>query len=140
MTTVRETVSLDASPQEVWAVIGNFDSPHTWHPGIVSSETVHDGAARFRHLTLGDGSKLVERLDSHDDVARQYVYSIVDAGAMPIRNYQSTIAVGGDGDTAEVVWSSNFDVDGAPEADVQAAISGVYTGGFAALVERFGAL
>ena len=60
---------------------------------IAVRETVQDGTAKVRHLTLGDGSKIVERFNSHE----------------------------------------------ASEADAQAAISGVYTGGFAALIEKFGA-
>jgi len=139
MTTVRETVSLNASPAEIWSVIGDFDSLDSWHPAVDASETVQDGAAKIRHLTLGDGSKIVERLDSHDDEARTYVYSIVDAGPLPVQNYQSVLEVSGDGASSQVTWSSEFEAHGAPEADAQAAISGVYTGGFAALIEKFGA-
>lgn len=73
MITVRETVSLNSSPSEIWSVIGAFDSLDSWHPGVASSETVQDGTDKIRHLTLGDGSKIVERLDSHDDDARRYI-------------------------------------------------------------------
>lgn len=139
MTTVRETVSLNASPTDIWSVIGGFDSFDSWHPAVAACETVQDGAAKVRHLTLGDGSKIVERLDSHDDGARTYVYSILDAGPLPIRNYQATIEVSGDGASSQVTWSSDFEAVGVPESDAQAAISGVYSGGFAALTERFGA-
>ena len=103
-------------------------------------ETVQDGTAKVRHLTLGDGSKIVERLDSHDDEARTYVYSILDAGPLPVRNYQSTLEVSGDGSVSTVTWSSEFEPNEASEADAQAAISGVYNSGFAALIEKFGAV
>lgn len=139
MITVRETVSLNSSPSEIWSVIGAFDSLDSWHPGIASSETVQDGTDKIRHLILGDGSKIVERLDSHDDDARRYVYTILDAGPLPIRNYQSTLEVTGSGSVSTVTWSSEFDVHGASETDAQSAISGVYTAGFAALIEKFGA-
>ncbi len=139
MTTVRETVSLNASPTEIWSVIGDFDSLDSWHPAVAASETVQDGTAKTRHLKLGDGSKIVERLDSHDDEARTYVYSILDAGPLPVQNYQAAIEVSGDGASSQVTWSSEFEAHGVPEADAQAAISGVYTGGFAALIEKFGA-
>lgn len=139
MTAVKETVSLNASPAEVWSVVGDFDSLDSWHPAVAASDSEDDGAAKFRHLTLGDGSKIVERLDSHDDDGRSYIYSIVDAGPLPVQNYQATIEVSEDGPNSQLTWSSEFDVDGVPEADAHAAISGVYTGGFAALIEKFGA-
>lgn len=102
------------------------------------SETSQEGASRIRHLTLGDGSKIVERLDSHDEAARSYTYTIMDAGPLPVRNYQSTIKVTQDDTNTRVTWSSEFEAHEVPEADAQAAISGVYTSGFAALVEKFG--
>ncbi len=138
MTAVRKTVSLNASPTEIWSVIGDFDNLDSWHPAVAASETIQDGTAKVRHLTLGDGSKIVERLDFHDDEARTYVYSILDAGPLPVQNYQATIEVSGDGPSSQVTWSSEFEADGVPEADAQAAISGVYTGGIAALIEKFG--
>ena len=139
MTTVREAVSLNSSPAEIWSVIGDFDSLDSWHPVVASSETVQDGAAKIRHLTLGDGSKIVERLDTHDDDGRSYVYTILDAGPLPVRNYQSTLEVSGNDSASTVIWSSEFEAHGASEADAQAAISGVYSAGFAALIEKFGA-
>ncbi len=139
MTAVRETVSLNASPTEIWSHIGDFDSFDSWHPAVAASETVQDGASKVRTLTLGDGSKIVERLDSHDDEARSYVYTILDAGPLPIQNYQATLEVSEVGPNSQVTWSSEFEALGVPEADAQAAISGVYTGGFAALIDKFGA-
>ena len=139
MTQVRESVSLSAAPADVWSYIGDFDRLDSWHPAVAASETSQDGASRIRHLTLGDGSIIVERLDSHDDESRSYTYTIVGAGPLPVRNYQSTIEVIPDGTNARVTWSSEFEALGAPEADAQAAISGVYTGGLAALIEKFGA-
>ena len=139
MTAVRETVSLNAPSNDIWSFIGDFDRLDSWHPAVAACETVQDGTNKIRHLTLGDGSTIVERLDLHDDEARRYVYSIMDAGPLPVRNYQSTIEVSGDGPNSIVTWSSEFEAADVPEADAQAAISGVYTGGFAALAEKFGA-
>lgn len=139
MTTVRETISIDADPSDIWSYIGDFDGFATWHPAVASCAADKDGANRVRHLTLGDGSKITERLDLHDDDARTYTYSILEAGPLPVRDYQSTIEVTANGSGATVTWSSEFDPQGAAEADAQAAISGVYAGGLAALVEKFGA-
>ena len=139
MTAVKETIQLDAAPSDIWSCIGDFDGLASWHPAVAASDADNEGASRLRTLTLGDGSKIIERLDSHDDDTRTYTYSILDAGPLPVRNYQSTIEVTASGSGSAVTWSSSFEPQGAPEADAQAAISGVYTGGFAALVEKFGA-
>ena len=138
MTEVKETVELGASAADVWSLIGDFDRLDSWHPAVAASEASLDGTSRIRHLTLGDGSIIVERLDSHDDESRSYIYTTLDAGPLPVQDYQSTIEVTSDGTNARVTWSSEFEAHGAPEADAQAAISGVYTGGFAALIEKFG--
>lgn len=139
MISVKETITLDARPSDVWSIIGDFDGLASWHPAVASSDADKEGASRLRHLTLGDGSKITERLDTHDDDARTYTYSILDAGPLPVKDYQSTIETSASGSGAIVKWSSEFEPNGVPDADARAAISGVYTGGFAALVEKFGA-
>lgn len=139
MTTVSETITLNVAAEDVWSLIGNFGGLEAWHPAVAACETQTRGDDSIRNLTLGDGSRIVERLDEHSDAARRYTYTILDAGPLPVQEYQSTIEVAGDGATSTVTWSSNFAPHGAPEADAQAAISGVYTGGFAALAEKFGA-
>ena len=139
MTTVTETISLDASPTEVWSFIGDFDRLDSWHPAVASSETVHERGDRIRHLTLGDGSKIVERLDAQDDEGRSYTYTILEPGPLPVQNYQSTLSVTGDATATTVTWSSEFEPRDLSEAEAQETMSGVYTGGFSALLERFGA-
>ena len=80
MTTVKESVSLNASAADIWSVIGDFDRLDTWHPAIAGSEAASSGGSSIRHLTLGDGSKIVERLDESAGKARSYTYTILDAG------------------------------------------------------------
>ena len=139
MTTVKETVSLNASAADVWSFIGDFHGLDSWHPAVVASEAANSGDSSIRRLTLGDGSKLVERLDERDDKAQRYTYTILDAGPLPVRNYRSTLEVSGDGAGSAVTWSSEFEPHQVPETDAEAAIAGVYKGGFAALIDKFGA-
>jgi hypothetical protein len=123
----------------VWACIGGFGSLETWHPAVTACDVESDDNGDVRTLTLGDGSRIVERLDAHNNEARSYTYTILEAGPLPVQDYQSTINVTGHGAVAKVKWTSKFSARGASEADAQAAISGVYTGGFAALIQKFGA-
>ena len=139
MTKVKESVSLNASAEDIWSFIGDFDRLDSWHPAVAACEATTSGGSSIRSLTLGDGSKIVERLDESDDKARSYIYTILDAGPLPVRNYQSTLEVTGDTSVSIVTWSSEFEAHEITEADAQAAISGVYKGGFAALIDKFGA-
>ena len=65
------TVS-DASPDEVWAHIRDFNGLATWHSGLVSTSEIEDGRAGdqvggIRSFTLTDGTHIREQLVTHSD-------------------------------------------------------------------------
>jgi hypothetical protein len=57
------------------------------------------------------------------------------SGPLPVANYTSTIAVSADGAGSVVNWSGKYDAKGAPDADVQKVIQGIYDTGLKALTE-----
>ncbi|GMG81176.1 SRPBCC family protein [Paralimibaculum aggregatum] len=132
MAQVTRSVTLAASPEEVWAAIGGFQSLADWHPGFASSTREDIGSAEHRRLALADGSELLEKHLGADSAS--YGYAIVD-GPLPISHYRATIAVVPAGSGSAVVWSSIFT---AKEPGVEDTIAGVYEAGLAALKERFG--
>tara|TARA_B100000029_G_C17479779_1_gene925114 strand:+ start:112 stop:534 length:423 start_codon:yes stop_codon:yes gene_type:complete len=139
MAKVSMRQSLPASANDVWGTVGTFSTINTWLPPIASCQADGDTVGSMRKLTTGDGAVVMERLDSSDAGARTYSYSITDS-PLPLSGYSATIRVaeGGDGSSAEVHWTSEFEPDGAPEADVVAIIEGIYQAGFDALKEKFG--
>ncbi|MCZ0961985.1 SRPBCC family protein [Paracoccus benzoatiresistens] len=152
----EQTVVLDATPDEVWQVIGKFDDM-SWHPYFASTEITPAGApadvpeesTRILHVKADSGDPIVtEKLMSLDLGKRQYKYMITDVAVevLPVTNYSSTLQVKDKEGKAEVVWKGGF-YRGYPNNDppaelnddaAMAAVNDVYKAGLDALVERFG--
>lgn len=152
----EHTVVLDATPDEVWQVIGKFDDM-SWHPAVARTEMTPDGApadvpeesTRILHLKADSGDPTItEKLMSIDPEKRQYKYMITEVAVevLPVTNYSSTLQVKDKDGKAEVVWKGGF-YRGFPNNDppadqndeaASAAVDGIYTAGLEALAERFG--
>ena len=143
MVHVFETITLNASPDDVWAFIGDFGMLHSWHPMVDSCQmrdnAPSDQVGNIRELVLANGAPVVETLTERSDDGRTYSYDFVEV-PFPITNYLSTIRVRrGDGDGRSVVeWEANFDTPAEAETELTGVIKGVYTSGFGALKEQFG--
>ncbi|MCH9052706.1 MAG: SRPBCC family protein [Proteobacteria bacterium] len=138
MAQVSMSQELQASAEEVWELIGGFNSLPTWHPAIKKSRIEGEGEGQVRTLDLTGGATIRERLDRADEDARSYTYSILE-GPLPVADYVATLCVREAGDGACVVeWSSEFNPDGVPEPAAVEIIESVYSAGFVGLTERFG--
>ncbi|MFM0741083.1 SRPBCC family protein [Paraburkholderia xenovorans] len=128
------TASLEvpATADQVWQLIGGFNSLPDWLPLIAVSELSEDG--RLRHLKTADGQTIVERLEAFDDKSRTYSYSIVDA-PFPITGYLATIGVEEIAGmaTSLVTWSGSFSPVGVSDEDIAQLFHGIYAEGLAAL-------
>jgi len=137
MAQVTRSITLNAAPGEVWALIGGFQSLADWHPAIETSTRDDIGGVEHRRLTLAGGGELLEKNLGGD--AMSYGYEIVES-PLPVAGYKATISVadaGGDsGGKAVVVWSSTFEATADGAADI---VAGIYTAGFDALAAKFGA-
>jgi hypothetical protein len=137
MAGVEMSIELEASAQEVWALVGGFADLPRWHPAATKSEEVRDGSKLQRRLTLQGGATILEQLERHDDASRTYSYAIL-ASPLPVAAYRSELSVRDDGPRrCTVRWTSKFEPKGASQADAEAAIRGVYQGGFDRLSEIF---
>jgi uncharacterized protein YndB with AHSA1/START domain len=138
MASVDMAITLNASAQRVWDLIGGFDALPRWLPPVATSEARKDGGATLRHLSLHGGGLVVERLEQHDEHARRYSYTILSA-PLPIADYRAELSVSEEGpQRCRVHWSSHFEPKGASEADAVAAIRGVYQAGLDSLKGTFG--
>lgn len=135
MTKVSMSTGLNASADQVWQMIGRFNALPDWHPSVEKSELTEAGQTRT--LSLVGGGRIVEKLETIDDNARTYTYSIVDS-PLPVSNYTATIKVTGEGENSTIEWSSEFDPAGASPEDAMKAIQGVYQAGFDNLRKMFG--
>ena len=136
MASTQASVEVPASADKVWALVGGFDALPDWLP-MISSSVAQEGG-RLRHLTLGDGTVIVERLETYDNSARTYSYSIVQ-GPFPATDYLATlrvIALPG-ADQCRVEWGGQFTPVGVSDAEVVAIFDEVYRGGLQALLRNF---
>ncbi len=130
--TVERGVEVNASPADVWAACGGFDSLHTWHPGIDSTETFEQDGAQFRRVALAGGGFILEKLLERNEAAMHYTYAVIEA-PLPIADYVGRITVTPHDDHCVVTWVSEFTATDGSEADLQAAIGGIYDAGLTQL-------
>ncbi|MDC6266471.1 SRPBCC family protein [Lysinibacillus fusiformis] len=136
MASTITSIRISASPEEVWQLIGGFDSLPDWLPYIPSSKVTEGG--RVRHLANPDGDAIVERLENFNDKERYYTYSIMKA-PFPVTDYLSTIQVkeDTDGKSSLVEWSGSFTPVGASDQEAIDLFHGIYKDGLEALQKAF---
>jgi hypothetical protein len=130
-----------ATPDKIWAVVGDFNGLGEWHPMVPPSTIEGGGDANtpgaVRAFAI-DGDVLSrEELITYDASAHRMEYKLIQA-PLPIADYHATFEVRPHPDGSEVVWSARY--DGADEVvpDVEAIFAeGTYGAGLAALRERF---
>ena len=128
--------NINVAADEVWKLIGGFNTLPDWHPAIKKSELEEEGS--MRRLSLTGGGTIVEKLEQLDDSERVYTYSIIDS-PLPVSNYTATIRVKEDGEGKTTVeWSSEFEAEGAAENEAMDVIAGIYQVGFDNLKKIFG--
>ena len=138
MATTTVSIEIPASVDQVWQLMGGFDSLPDWLPFIPKSVVTEGG--RVRSLTTSDGGTVVERLEAFDNRQRSYSYSIIQA-PFPVVDYLSTIAVvaTADSNITRVEWSGSFTPVNVSDADAEALFSGIYRDGLQALKNNFSA-
>jgi len=137
---VSKSVTIHATPAEVWAKARDFGGLNTWHPAVVKDEIVagtNNKPGAERQLTLGDGGKIHEKLLAFDNKHHSFRYEILD-GVLPVTSYKSTFTVKAAGQgLSKVSWTGSFkrkDTGSHPAADANDAtaikvIGGVYQSG-----------
>lgn len=138
MATTTVSIEIPASVDQVWQLVGGFDSLPDWLPFIPKSMVSEGG--RVRTLTTSDGGTVIERLEAFDNRQRSYSYSIIQA-PFPVVDYLSTIAVvaTADNNITRVEWSGSFTPVNVSDADAEALFSGIYRDGLQALKNNFSA-
>jgi mxaD protein len=118
-------VDIARSPEDVWALIGDFGGLGGWMPGIESCEL--DGDVR-KLQTMG--MEIHEQLVSQDDAARTQSYSIVKS-PMPMEHHLATLTVTPAGEGSHLVWAYEVRPD-----EMAAAFGPVYEGSAQAVKQQ----
>ncbi|GJE27442.1 SRPBCC family protein [Methylobacterium organophilum] len=108
---IVQSVTIQAKPEAVWKVVGDFAGIGRWHPDVAKAEgTGGNGEGAVRTVTLKNGGVLTEGLDEWKAEARTYSYRMSDPDlkALPVSSYSATITVSPEGDGAKVEWLGRF--------------------------------
>jgi carbon monoxide dehydrogenase subunit G len=91
-------VTVQAAPDAVWKMVGDFGGIGEFFPGIESFRL--EGDDRVIGMF---GMEIRERLISRDDATRSLTYSVVDG--VPVESHTATITVEAEGDGSKVTWA-----------------------------------
>ena len=108
---VKHTIVIDAEPDEVLAVAGDFVGLPRWYPPIEASRLIlgtNNRVGCIRELTRRNGTKVEEKLIDYDRWNRTMTYTY--AGGQPLSSdYFATITVSEAGQgKSQVEWKARF--------------------------------
>ena len=139
--TLHNTLETSASPEALWAIVGDLPGAAVWIPGIasVSVEPLDaSGTHTMRVCTFGDGSVQHETIDDYSPAERSYRYDIKD-GPMPLVFNQGRLEVRATADGARLLWDAEIEpADPAMAAQLVPMLDGAYKqvlGGLKEMVE-----
>lgn len=134
---------IDASADNVWARIRDFNALPLWHPAIADSRIENqepsDRVGCIRHFHTRDGGMIRERLLALSDYDFTCTYEILES-PMGVANYVATLKLTPvtDGQRCFAEWSAEFDCAEGRERELTASIGdGVFQAGFEALKRHF---
>ena len=106
---VEKSITINASPDKVWAIVKDFGSFQKWEPLVTDIKLEKKGEDTLRTLTLKSGGKVIERLKGIDEEAMKLKYEIVE-GSVPVADYNSFIVVtkGSNPSESNVTWVGRF--------------------------------
>ncbi len=126
MGSVQKSIEIQASPEQVWDLVGDTGGISAWVPALAQSETTDDGLTRS--CTMQDGTKFYEDILNQDDDARLYEYTVRD-GVMPMTGFRGSIKVEESGAGSRILWNADFTAAGIPEEEAVGMIGGIYDRG-----------
>jgi mxaD protein len=155
---VEESITINAAPEKVWAVVSDFGGLATWLPVVEKSEATGNEKGATRKLTLVGGGTIDEVLKKVDAEKMTVMYAITgmsnkgeiddhgtphEVPVVPVSKYKAWISVTAKDGGSEVKWSGKFfrayhgksDHPPAELGDKAAkdTISGIYTSGLESL-------
>jgi hypothetical protein len=123
MTQALSKITIHAPADALWRVISDFGAAWQYLVMVDDCRVAGAGIGALRTLTSVDGSTIVERLESLDEVARRLSYALLTD--TPFGNCLTTVAVRDLGShQAELAWSASFQPEGLPESEAVALLEG----------------
>lgn len=119
---VIETIVIDASPEKVWAIVGDFAGLDKWLPPVAAIK-MEGEKTRILSVGAADGPTITEELKSLDNEKMMMKYRIVDMSVLgqeshlgktydvptvPVHNYLAIIKLKEVDGGTEVTWTGKF--------------------------------
>lgn len=108
---VEHSIIINATPEQVWAVAGDFVGLNRWLPVIPESRLIlgkNNQVGAIRELTRLNGTKVQEKLLEYETDPMTLTYTYID-GVVASTDYFATMVISdaGKGKT-KVVWKARF--------------------------------
>ncbi|MEW5840083.1 SRPBCC family protein [Nitrososphaera sp.] len=121
MTEFRKEISVNATPDRAWEVLGDLSSVTRWIPGIVDVRV----QGNERVCTFANGAVQHETISDYSGSARSYRYEITGS-PLPVKNNRGRFSVeargsdpGGPASSSTIVWEHEFELlDAAQEKQI----------------------
>jgi uncharacterized protein YndB with AHSA1/START domain len=108
---IEHTIVIDAPPERVWAIAGDFVGLPKWYPPIESARLVlgrNNEVGCIRELTRRNGTKVEEKLLDYDPWNRSLTYTYAEGQPMS-SDYFATLTVKDAGNGKSLVeWKARF--------------------------------
>lgn len=107
-----DSIEINAAPDAIWALVGDFAHPEKWMPAIEST-TAQGGNEKgaTRELKVKAGGSIKEELKNYDAEKKLIQYKVVDPtdpAVLPVNNYSAKIVVEPSGSGSKVEWDAAF--------------------------------
>lgn len=118
--------TLDMPRKKVFDTLVGFGGLEKILPDMIDSlEVTGSGLGALRTVKLKDGGTVIERLDvAHDDSV--FAYTITHNDALPFKNYCAVVTLVDAGNNTVARWGSNWEADGATDAEIVEMLDGLY--------------
>ena len=108
-----EEIEINATPDKVWSVIGDFCSIKDWHPTVTDcSSDKGNEPDSVRVITLEDGEQITEILARHEPdkfMIQHYMEAGQELKSYPITTHGLTITISDNGKGGSTVkWKGAF--------------------------------
>lgn len=133
---VERKQTVRATPDEVWAVVGDFGALSEWHPAVAVCDVERYGSVVHRHIRTVDGDEFLEREVGEHPEEHSYTYEILSS-PLPVRQYRAVFRVVPAPEGATVVWCSSFEPAEASTEKAVQMVSSIYDLGLASIAKRF---